>query len=185
MAKMGKPRGVARYTCDGLFIEGYRSISLAAKLGGISAASISNACKSPYKEVGGFKWRYFAYSKPKVTLPNKPRITEAQRLARVDDVLNKIIGGKQYGQYWLVSTINSRGMYRYRYRYNTPRYRRFIMSKTYDRITPHILGSRRRCLTRMRDAEWRNLQAAVKTMYDLAAMFLNEALNIMDKKGDK
>ena len=95
MGKIGKPRGVARYTSSGLFIEGYRSISLAANLLGISAYTISSACKDKSKEAGGYKWKYFAYSKPKAKPPKKPKITEAQRLANVERVLDKIAAARE------------------------------------------------------------------------------------------
>lgn len=93
MAKIGKPRGVARYTSNGmLFIQRYRSISQAAISVGASTYSISAACKDMYKEVGGYKWRYFTYIKPKTQKPKakRPEITEAQRLANIESVLNKI-----------------------------------------------------------------------------------------------
>lgn len=96
MSKIGKPRGVARYTSSGMtFIEGYRSISLAAKLLGISAYTISSACKNHSKEAGGYKWRYFAYSKPKTQPPKQPKITEAEIKANVERVLNKIAAARE------------------------------------------------------------------------------------------
>ena len=56
------------------------------------------------------------------------------------------------------------------------------MSATYNRVSAQVLGSRRRCLTRMRDAEWRNTQAVAKTMFDTATMLFNAAFKRM---GDK
>lgn len=95
MAKIGKPRGVARYTSNGmLFIEGYRSISAAAKLMGISGYKISSACKDKHKEAGGYYWRYFAFTKPEPKQYKAPKKTEAQRQADISAVLDKIIGGK-------------------------------------------------------------------------------------------
>lgn len=91
MAKIGKPRGVARYASNGmLFIEGYRSISMAAKLMGLSEYQVSSACKDKHKEAGGYKWRYFAFSKPEPKQTKKPKATDAERAERMDDVLNRI-----------------------------------------------------------------------------------------------
>jgi len=56
------------------------------------------------------------------------------------------------------------------------------MSATYDRIASQVLGSRTDCLTRMRDAEWRNVQGAARALYAMAALFINAALDII---GDK
>ncbi len=98
MGEIGKPRGVARYSLDGLlFIEGYRSISAAANAMGVNFSQISKACSAPYmnKEVAGFKWRYFAYGKSKVQKPRKPKATEAERRANMDAVLDKIIASNK------------------------------------------------------------------------------------------
>jgi len=56
------------------------------------------------------------------------------------------------------------------------------MSATYDRVAHKVLGSRRRCLTRMRDAEWRNVQANTELIFDTAVMLFNAAYDIIKNK---
>jgi len=67
MAKIGKPRGVVRYTLSGLFIQRYPSVSAASRETGVSAYQISSACEDSSKVVGGFKWKYSSYGKLKTT----------------------------------------------------------------------------------------------------------------------
>ncbi len=91
MSKMGKARGAARHTREGLFIQRYPSISMAAEETGISAYLIKAACEGKYDDAGGFKWKYSTYGKLKPKAgPGKPEETEAQRQARIDAVLDKI-----------------------------------------------------------------------------------------------